>query len=922
MKRIALFLALVTLTAFIAIPVLANLEKYGAQRGPAPKGWTKFDWPAKKEILLGHYAPTQEELVLIDKALPAKATMKPKKDRRILLFYKCIYPHTSIATGIAAFEKLAEKTKAYSVDVTDDPAKFTTSNLANYDAVLLNNSVDWETFLNDEQRTVFMEFLKSGKGLIGIHAASDACKNWKEGAAVMGGIFKSHPWTSGGTWAFQVESPLHPLNAAWDGKGDLIRDEVYHYRPGTFSRQRSRVLLSLDLSKERNFVGKGFNSKNSQDADPKGDYPIAWIHEVGQGRVFYSNLGHNNSTYWNPKVLQHYLDGIQYALGDLPADATPSASLKNVFTKEAPLKKIIFLAGKKSHASGDHEYRAGSLLLANRLNAQTDLPIQAEVTNGWPKDDSILDDAAAIVIYCDSDSVVRKNYEKLMQLSEQGTGLLFMHYGVHPKKPEDGRKYYLPTIGGFMETGLSVNPHWVANLTAAKGHPVSRGVEKPVKVLDEFYYNMRFADKAIPLGTAIPNEKKLKPINLWNKNGPAGFGKPQTLLWGFEKPDGTRGAGYTGGHYHRNWAIDGVRTLILNTIVWTAGLDVPEGGVKSREVTEEEINTNLDDKPNMVKIKLPLPSPDELIKPMLPKPKKKAPTKKPPVQIAPKKKTKVSSSGARPQVQGAKAGKWYSLLDQNLTQWDIWMGVPHRSVKIPGHPASTSKDGTTGTPLGLNNDPLSVFSVIEEDGHPVLKITGEIFAGLTTKKEFENYHLTMQFKWGDKKWEPRLHKKRDTGVLLHCVGKHGAFWNAWKRSLECQVQEGDIGDFIGLAGSLADIRMKTEGDKRTWDPKGKIAPGDDYIHHGPSIERPHGEWNTIDIYAVGDQIIHVINGKVNMVLLNTQQKTPHGPAPLTRGQIQIQSEAAECYYRDLKIRKLEQFPKSYQKFLKEPLSGR
>ena len=617
MKRPALLLSLITVAIGIAVPVFANLQKEGSQRGPAPKGWIKFDWPEKKEVLLGHYAPTKEELKLIDQALPEKPTVKPARERRILLFYKCVYPHTSIATGIATFEKLAAKTKAYSVDVTDDPAKFTTENLANYDAVLLNNSVDWETFMSKDQRTALLEFLKSGKGLIGIHSAADACKVWKPGADVIGGVFKSHPWTSGGTWAFKVESPLHPLNAAWGGKGDLIKDEVYHYRPGTFSRERSRVLLSLDMSKARNMVGKGFAARAAADVDPKGDYPVSWIHEVGQGRVFYTNLGHNNTTYWNPKVLQHYLDGIQYALGDLPADATPSTDLKKVLTKEAPVKKVVFLAGGKSHASGDHEFRAGSILLANRLNAQTDLPIQAEVISGWPKDDSVLDDAASIIVFCDSDSLVRDHYECLMELSDNGTGLLFMHYGVHPKKPQDGKNYYLPTIGGYMESGLSVNPHWVADLNVASNHPIRRGCEKPIKVLDEFYYNMRFAEKHIPLATAVPDPQKLKTINLWNEHGPAGFGKPQTLLWGFEKQDGTRGAGYTGGHYHRNWAIDGVRTMILNTIVWTAGLEVPEGGVKSKKVTEKEINANLDQKSEMKRIKLPLASTDELFQQMV-----------------------------------------------------------------------------------------------------------------------------------------------------------------------------------------------------------------------------------------------------------------------------------------------------------------
>ena len=917
MKRPALFVALLTLLGFVAIPVLAQLKQNGSPRGNAPKGWTKFDWAEKKKVLFGLYAPTEEELALIKEAIPKKLTAAPSKKRRILAFYKCNWPHSSIATGLATFRMMAEQTKAYEIDVTDDPAQFTSENLAQYDAVLLNNSVDFETFLTDEQREAFLEFIKSGKGLIGIHAASDACKEWKEGADVIGGVFGSHPWTSRGEWAMKLESPLHPLNGAWGGKGDLIRDEIYLYREGSFSRKRSRVLLSLDMSKQRNFQGEGLAANQADQVKAESDYPIAWIHEVGQGRVFYSNLGHNNFTYWNPKVLKHFLDGIQYALGDLPADATPSAEIASTLTKPAPMKKIIFLAGNKSHASGDHEFRAGSLLLAKRLNAQTDLPIQAKVISGWPKDDTILDDASSIVIYCDSDSVVRDHYPRLMELSKNGTGLLFMHYGVHPRKPKDGKDHYLPTIGGFMESGFSVNPHWVADIKVASDHPIRRGCEKPIKVLDEFYYNMRFADKAIPLATAVPHKDKMKTINLWNDYGTKGLGKPQTLLWGFEQENGTRGAGYTGGHYHRNWANDGIRTMILNTIVWTAGLEVPEGGVESKTPDEDEMNANLDKKSDMKRIKLPLKNAEEYLKQMISARAQSddAAEKK---KAAMKKAKKAKREKAKPAPKTTiSAPKWRSLLDQDLSDWDIWMGVPHKTVKIPGQPDPTSEDGMKGTPLGLNNDPLKVFSVIAEDGHKVLKITGEIYGGLTTKEEFENYHITMQTKWGEKKWEPRLGDKRDSGLLLHCVGKHGAFWNVWKRSLEYQVQEKDNGDFIGLAGSGADIRIGQNEEKRkAWDPKAELADGGGYIDHGPSEERPNGEWNTIDVYTIGDKMVFLSNGKVNMVLHNTRQKTAHGPAPLAKGQIQIQSEAAEVYYRDIKIRPIKEFPAAFQKFLK------
>jgi hypothetical protein len=175
----------------------------------------------------------------------------------------------------------------------------------------------------------------------------------------------------------------------------------------------------------------------------------------------------------------------------------------------------------------------------------------------------------------------------------------------------------------------------------------------------------------------------------------------------------------------------------------------------------------------------------------------------------------------------------------------------------------------------------------------------------------------MQFKWGDRKWEPRLQRRRDSGILLHCVGKHGAFWNVWKRSLGCQIQEEDIGDFIALAASGADINVAPNEEKHTaWNPRGKLDPNPGYTDHGPSTERTHGEWNTIDIYTVGDKMVFAVNGKVNMALHNTRQKTQYGPAPLTKGQIQIQSEAAECYYREIKIRPISKFPTGIASALK------
>ena len=161
-----------------------QVEKWGSKREPGPDGWRTADWETKKKILLEHYNPTAEELALIDGALPKKATVKPGKARRILSFYKCDWPHQSIATGIAAFDRMGATTGAFSVDTTDDPTVFNKENLARYDAIMLNNAVRFDTFLNDQQRQAFLDAVQGGKGLIGVHGATSACEEWPEGAEV------------------------------------------------------------------------------------------------------------------------------------------------------------------------------------------------------------------------------------------------------------------------------------------------------------------------------------------------------------------------------------------------------------------------------------------------------------------------------------------------------------------------------------------------------------------------------------------------------------------------------------------------------------------------------------------------------------------------------------------------------------------
>lgn len=273
-------------------------------------------------------------------------------------------------------------------------------------------------------------------------------------------------------------------------------------------------------------------------------------------------------------------------------------------------KKVVFLHGARSHASGDHEFQAGSHLLANHLNKQNAVEVNAIVISGWPSDDSVLDDADAIVIYSDATKVVQNGWEKMDQLVKEGVGLMFMHYAVHPSA-DKGEKYFKPWVGGYFKNGQSVNPFWRADITPMKGHEISKGVGK-LQAIDEWYYELDQVENALPLGVATPNEKNLLRINnIWTKAGFMAKNKPQSLLWGLVREDGSRGAGFTGGHKHQNWALDNYRRLILNTIVWISGLEVPEGGVPTKALTEDELNENLDDYGDKTN-RILLPTPKDL----------------------------------------------------------------------------------------------------------------------------------------------------------------------------------------------------------------------------------------------------------------------------------------------------------------------
>jgi hypothetical protein len=267
-------------------------------------------------------------------------------------------------------------------------------------------------------------------------------------------------------------------------------------------------------------------------------------------------------------------------------------------------RRLVLIAGTPSHGPGDHEFNAGVQLLAKCLKGVPNLQTTV-VLNGYPKDDSVLDSADAILCYADGGAghpLVRENrLKRIGGLMADGVGLMCGHYGV--EVPADlGGAEFKEWIGGYYETNWSCNPFWTPEYKEFPDHPVTRGV-KPFAVRDEWYFNMRFRDgmKGVtPLLVAKPSDD-VRDGPYVHPRGPykhimEANGRPETMMWAVERADGGRGVGFTGGHVHRNWLDPHYRKVVLNALVWISKLEVPPGGVEST-VSEEEIKQNLDPKP-------------------------------------------------------------------------------------------------------------------------------------------------------------------------------------------------------------------------------------------------------------------------------------------------------------------------------------
>jgi hypothetical protein len=278
-------------------------------------------------------------------------------------------------------------------------------------------------------------------------------------------------------------------------------------------------------------------------------------------------------------------------------------------------KTLLLIAGKPSHPPRMHEFNAGVQLLAKCLR---DVPgIKTEVVlNGWPKDERLLDAADAVVFYMDGGGkheVVQekgRRLELVERLAKKGVGIGCMHYGVEVV-PDQAGEEFRRWIGGHYEHMFSCNPIWEPRFAAFLDHPIARGV-KPFSIKDEWYFNMRFLGgipgnkpaeiegaKFTPILVAAPSEEVRGGPYVYPK-GPyphiqADKGRAEAMLWAVERPDGGRGFGFTGGHFHDNWANADFRKTVLNALVWVAKAEVPQGGVEST-VIADDLNANLDPK--------------------------------------------------------------------------------------------------------------------------------------------------------------------------------------------------------------------------------------------------------------------------------------------------------------------------------------
>jgi type 1 glutamine amidotransferase len=290
--------------------------------------------------------PSEEQIKQIEAAAPDAPSAKPAKPRKILVWGHS-WTHLPNPYAEEAIRILGKKTGAFQATISDDPRLLLGDRLPQFDALVMNNIHENDPFLpedfaklGDEQKAAarkmdaaikksIMDFVKGykegnkdilGRGIVGTHAATCALGNWVEYVEMFGGKFGGYIAQD---LVIKPDDPAHPVNACFGGQNFKINDELYVF-PEPYSRKNLRVLLSVDMAQTKWPEKVNLPRPNFETGRPDKDHAVSWVRQYGTGRLFYTVLGHEPATHWNPMFLKHLLAGIQFAIGDLPGELAPS----------------------------------------------------------------------------------------------------------------------------------------------------------------------------------------------------------------------------------------------------------------------------------------------------------------------------------------------------------------------------------------------------------------------------------------------------------------------------------------------------------------------------------------------------------------------------------------------------------------------
>jgi len=468
-----------------------------------------------------------------------------KQKANVLIVTGMDHPAHEWRKTAPALAEVFKKDARMQVRVVTDPCFLESPEIEAYDVIVLHY-MNWErSGPGASARENLAKFVEGGKGLVLVHFACGAFGDWPGFVDIAGRIYdpNARPHDPYGIFRVEITDANHPVTAGMESFE--TPDELY-----TCLKGDTPVHI---LAKARSKV------------DGK-DYPMAFVLEYGKGRVFYCVLGHDVKAISNPNAAVLFRRGCAWAAGLKPVAASGGGAEK----------KVVMIAGKKTHGEGEHAHEAGLELLKKCLdNSPNVAGVRTELffEERLYQDVNVLDGADTIVIYSDgweghplADGQVE---EKVRELMSKGEGLVCLHFAVAPTKGERSESEFLDWVGGYYKDGYSLNPMNKPTCEfGTPGQPIARGC-KTFSVPDEFYHRLVFRD----------NDSRVTPIltAMLSKENP----KREVLAWAVEREDGGRAFGFTGGHYHRNWQIEPMRKMVLNAILWTAKADVPIEGVQS-----------------------------------------------------------------------------------------------------------------------------------------------------------------------------------------------------------------------------------------------------------------------------------------------------------------------------------------------------